>query len=254
MIIAQISDTHIAVDTPDADRRISDLALTVADMNELDPLPDAIVHTGDVVHNGRQDEYVQAAAILAKARAPVYVLAGNKDNRSNLRDAFSGGGYMQPDLDFVQYAIDSYSVRLIALDTQSSGNKGDFCRERLRHLTDLLEADATKPIAIFTHHPPFMVTEGPDAVHFENWQTMSRLRSALRRSGRVVAIFSGHVHRAVFGDVSGIPATVMPAIATTLRRGHYPAHLKSRPVYQLHRFDPIWGFVSQTRIIKGAGS
>ena len=80
----------------DADQRLSDLALTVADINELDPLPDAIVHTGDVVHNGRQDEYAQAEAILAKARAPVYVLAGNKDNRSNLRDAFFGGGYSRP--------------------------------------------------------------------------------------------------------------------------------------------------------------
>jgi len=80
MIIAQISDTHIALDPPEADQRISDLALTVADINELDPLPDAIVHTGDIVHNGQQDEYAQAGAILAKARPPVYVLAGNKDN------------------------------------------------------------------------------------------------------------------------------------------------------------------------------
>ena len=252
MIIAQISDTHIALDTQDADQRLSDLALTVADINELDPLPDAIVHTGDVVHNGRQDEYALAAAVLAKASAPVYVLAGNKDNRSNLRDAFAPGGYLQRDFDFIQYAVDCYSVRLIVLDTQSPGNKGDFCGERLRHLTDLLEADATKPIAIFTHHPPFTVTEGPDAVHFENLQTMSRLRSELQRTGRVVGIFSGHVHRAVSGDVSGIPATVMTAIATTLRHGRYPAHLKNRPVYQLHYFDPIWGFASATRIANGS--
>ena len=251
MIIAQISDTHIALDAPDADRRISDLADTVADINGLNPLPDAIVHTGDVVHNGRQNEYVEAAAILAKADAPVFVLAGNKDNRSNLRDAFFGNGYMKPDCDFVQYAIERYPVRLIALDTQSAGNKGDFCCERLEHLRDLLDAEITKPIAIFTHHPPFTVAEGPDAVHFENRRTMSRLRSALRRSGRVVAIFSGHVHRAASGEVAGIPATVVPAIATTLRHGCYPAHLKSRPVYHLHRFDPIWGFASATRIANG---
>ena len=37
MIIAQISDTHIALDTPDADQRIRDFALTVADINRLDP-------------------------------------------------------------------------------------------------------------------------------------------------------------------------------------------------------------------------
>ena len=77
---------------------------------------------------------------------------------------------------------------------------------------------------------------------------MLLLRSALRASGRVVAVFSGHVHRAASGDVEGIPAMVMPAIATTLRRGQYPPHLKSRPVYQVHRFDPLWGFATETRI------
>jgi 3',5'-cyclic-AMP phosphodiesterase len=250
MIIAQISDTHIALDAPDADRRLSDLVLTVADINALAPLPDAIVHTGDVVHNGRQDEYARAMSILAKARAPVYVLAGNRDNRRNLRDAFSGSGYFPPDSDFIQYAIDSYPVRLIALDTQSPGNKGDFCAERLRRLAGLVEEDTTKPIAVFTHHPLFLVTEGPDPFHFESPQAMSQLRSALQHSGRVVAVFSGHVHRAASGDVAGIPASVMPAIATTMRYGQYPDHLQTRPVYQVHRFDPIWGFTSETRIAR----
>ena len=89
MIIAQISDTHVALNTRDADRRIRDFEVTIADINALDPAPDVIVHTGDIVHNGRQDEYAEAVAVLAKARAPVYVLAGNKDNRANLRNAFS---------------------------------------------------------------------------------------------------------------------------------------------------------------------
>ena len=54
MIIAQISDTHIALDSPDADQRIRDFELTIADINALDPAPDVIVHTGDIVHNGRR--------------------------------------------------------------------------------------------------------------------------------------------------------------------------------------------------------
>ena len=69
MIIAQISDTHLTLDTPDADQRRRDFALTIADLNALDPRPDVIVHTGDVAHNGRKDEYSEAAAILGKARA-----------------------------------------------------------------------------------------------------------------------------------------------------------------------------------------
>ncbi len=36
MIIAQISDTHMALDTREADQRIRDFELTVADINALD--------------------------------------------------------------------------------------------------------------------------------------------------------------------------------------------------------------------------
>jgi 3',5'-cyclic-AMP phosphodiesterase len=220
MIIAQISDTHIALDTPDSDQRIRDFVLTIADINALDPAPDVIVHTGDIVHNGRQDEYAQAVATLAKARAPVYVLAGNRDNRTKLCEAFSACGYLAPDSDFVDYAIDDYPVRLIALDTLSSGsNKGDFCRDRLRRLIALIDAETTKPIAVFTHHPPFEVTVGPDPLHFETREMMSGLSRALQHAGRVVAVFSGHVHRTAAGHVASIPATVMPSIATTLRKG-----------------------------------
>ena len=250
MIIAQISDTHIALDTPDTDQRILDFERTMADVNALDPAPDVIVHTGDIVHNGRKDEYAQAVATLAKARVPVYVLAGNKDNRTNLREAFSACQYLAPYSDFIDYAIDDYPVRLIALDTLSSGsNKGDFCEVRVRRLIDLIDAETTRPIAVFTHHPPFEVTVGPDPIHFETPEIMSRLRRALQHSGGVVAVFSGHVHRAAAGLVGSIPATVVQCIATTLRRGEYPAQMKTRPVYQIHRFDPVWGFATETRIV-----
>lgn len=251
MIIAQISDTHLTLDTPDASQRLRDFALTIADINALDPAPDLIVHTGDIVHNGRQDEYAQAIATLAKARAPVYVLGGNRDDRANLRAAFSVSGYLASHSAFLDYAIDDYPVRLIALDTLSSGsNKGDFCAERVRRLIELIDAEITKPIAVFTHHPPFEVSVGPDRLHFETADTMSRLREALQHSGRVVGIFSGHVHRAAAGHVGSIPATVVQCIATTLRKGEYPPHMKIRPVYQVHRFDSVWGFASETRIVK----
>jgi 3',5'-cyclic-AMP phosphodiesterase len=251
MIIAQISDTHLTLDTPDADQRMRDFALTVADINALDPTPDVIVHTGDIVHNGRPDEYAQAVVTLSKARSPVYVLAGNRDDRANLRAAFSACGYLARGSDFIDYAIEDYPVRLIALDTLSQdSNKGEFCPEQVRRLIDLIDAETTRPIAVFTHHPPFEVLVGPDRLHFETTETLSRLQRALQHSGRVVAVFSGHVHRAAEGHVGSIPASVVQCIATTLRKGDYPPHMRKRPLYQIHRFDPVWGFASETRIVK----
>ena len=168
-----------------------------------------------------------------------------------MRAAFSPCGYLAPAFDFIAYAIDDYPVRLIALDTLNSGsNKGDFCPERVRRLIDLIDAETTKPIAVFTHHPPFEVMVGPDRLHFETPEKMSRLRRALQHSGRVVAVFSGHVHRAAAGRVGSIPATVVPCTATTRRYGEYPPHMKKRPVYQVHRFDPVWGFATETRIVE----
>ena len=98
MIIAQISDTHMALDSPDADQRIRDFERTIADINALDPAPDVIVHSGDIVHNGRQDEYAEAVRSSLRRRAPVYVMPGNKDDRANLARGFfsarlSGAGF-----------------------------------------------------------------------------------------------------------------------------------------------------------------
>jgi 3',5'-cyclic-AMP phosphodiesterase len=250
MIIAQISDTHLALDTPDAERRMRDFASTIADINTLDPAADVIVHTGDIVHNGRRDEYAQARAILAKASAPVYVLPGNKDDRANLRAAFSARGYLAPASQFIDYAVEDFPVRLIALDTlKPGGNRGEFRPEQLRRLLELIDAEPGKPIAVFTHHPPFEVTVGPDRFHFERPESMARLREALLHCGRIIAVFSGHVHRAAAGQVGQIPASVVPCIATTLRKGEYPLPMKSRPIYHLHRFDPAWGFITESRIV-----
>jgi 3',5'-cyclic AMP phosphodiesterase CpdA len=248
MIIAHISDTHLALDAPDGDRRLREFADTVADINTLDPAPDVIVHTGDIVHNGRPDEYALAAEILAKAAAPVHVLPGNKDQRENLREAFALP--LARDSEFIQYAADADPLRLVFLDTLSpASNKGGFCSARLRQLAALIESETTKPVAVFMHHPPFEVTVGPDPVHFDPKAAMSALQQTLQRPGRVVAAFCGHVHRAATGHVGDIPVTVVPCIATALRKGEYATAMKSRPIYYLHRYDPGRGFVTQTRIV-----
>lgn len=250
MLVAQVSDTHLTLDAPDSEQRIRDFEAVIADINALDPAPDVIVHTGDIVHNGRAEEYALAAAILAKARAPVFVIPGNKDNRARLREAFGAKGTIGTDCEFIDYAVETFAVRLIAVDTlHTRSNKGDFCEARARRLVRMIDAETSKPIAVFAHHPPFEVQVGPDPVNFETREAMERLARAVQHSGRVVAVISGHVHRGTTGHVGAIPATVMPAVATPLRKGEYPAHLRARPVYHLHRLDRHGGFSTASRIV-----
>src|SRR4051812_27782732 len=131
MIIAQISDTHIAVDLPDAEIRRLDLERTIADINTLDPLTDAIVHTGDITQHGRIEEYKIVEAALAKARMPFYLVPGNKDDRANLRAVFAPYGFFPEASPFLQYAIEDYPVRIFILDTIATDtNKGDYCEDR----------------------------------------------------------------------------------------------------------------------------
>lgn len=252
MIIAQISDTHLALETPDARRRIGDFERVIADINELDPAPDVIVHTGDVVQKGRPDEYAEAMRILAAARAPVHALVGNKDDRRNFRAAFAPDLHFGPDSEFIEYAVEDHPVRLIMIDTLNlASNKGEFSPLRTRHLIEMIDAENTRPIAVFAHHPPFEVPVGPDPFNFETRQMMEELRAALMHCGRVAAVFCGHVHRGTAGRVGNIPASVMPSVATTLRKGEYPPHLIACPIYHIHRFDPVWGFSTESRIVGG---
>lgn len=253
MIIAQISDTHIAHDAPDADRRASDLARTIADINALDPPADVIIHSGDIAHGGRCEDYARVASLLRQARAPVYVAIGNRDDRNNLRRVLSP--WMRPasDTGFLDYAIEEFPVRLIAVDTATTvSNKGECTAERARGVRELIDAEPTKPIAIFMHHPPFVVTVGPDPLNFVTAEAMTRLQRTLQLSGRVRAVFCGHVHRSTGGRIGEIPVIVAPCTATTLRKGDYPPHLRRCPVYHLHRYDPAHGFGTEARIVEAA--
>ena len=68
MIIAQITDTHLAgadATDPVFSARVENLRQCIADINRLDPAPDAIIHTGDMTHHGRAAEFDQARALLA---------------------------------------------------------------------------------------------------------------------------------------------------------------------------------------------
>lgn len=238
MLIAQISDTHIDPENPNGGQRLAALEQAVADINGLAPLPDAVVHTGDLAHNGSDAKYRAARGILAGLRCPFFPVAGNRDEPDLLRQFFPAGRPLAPEAPFFQYAVEDFPVRLIVLDTRhAEQNQGDFCEERAAILAAALDAAPERPTALFMHHPPFEVVESTYPWQFVERGAIARLAAVLAGRRNVVRLFCGHTHRDARGAVAGVPAGSVPSLAVDLRLGDFAPGLETAPIYHLHRFD-----------------
>ena len=83
MLIAQLTDTHITVpqnENEDCYVKLEALQKCVLQINKLDPLPDVVIHTGDLSHNGRTDEYKLTKSIMDELKVPYLITAGNRDS------------------------------------------------------------------------------------------------------------------------------------------------------------------------------
>ena len=253
MIIAQITDTHLLAadaDDPMFNARTENLRACVADINGLDPKPNAVIHTGDITQHGKAAEFAHARSLLAKLEAPLYVIPGNRDGRERMVQSFATDGYILPEFAFVHYAVETYPVRLVAVDTLSDDGsaKGDLCDARLAVLDATLAQVPARPTALFMHHPPFDVSAAPDPFAYQHRKAVAGLVAVVLRHPQVVRIFAGHMHRPWTGTVGGVAASTVPSVAVDRRYGPYTAAMEGQPVYQVHRFEGVGGFVSQTRL------
>ncbi len=235
MILAQLSDTHLLPpNDPDPHQRAraDALARCVADINALDPLPEAAIHTGDVAQHGDGAAYGLAREILSALVPPVYVVPGNRDDRENLRAALSPLSPLPPRAAFLSYVVEDHPVRLIGLDSLIPSRKtGGLCRQRLAWLDDALAAAPDAPTVLFMHHPPFYVdAEYPGAfAHVEDRDAFFDLIGRHNQVGRLIC---GHLHRPAEVMIGGVRASTMASVAVDLCQDK--TRRDDAPVYQLH--------------------
>ena len=240
MIIAQISDSHIDPESNKLEDRLRDLRLVVEDINKQNPSPDIVIHTGDMVHNGTQEKYNLTHSILKDLRVPLYVCTGNRDDNNLLATNFQTGRNSSPTSVFLQYSVDDYLVRLIALDTTCvTSNMGDYCRERAEELNKMLTEKPKKPTVLFMHHPPYEIVESKYPFQFDNWDTVNHLARVIKKHDQIKYLFCGHTHRNSKGEILGVPASTSPSIAIDLRLGDVPEGAEFMPIYHIHKFDGI---------------
>ena len=214
MIIAQITDLHVTLPGKPLQRRVdtgSYLQKAVAKIQSLDPAPDVLLITGDLVESGTSDEYAYLHSLLTPLTLPIYVIPGNHDEREAMRQAFSDHDYLPRD-GFLHYVVDAYPVRLIGLDSViPRKTDGELCAVRLAWLERALQQIPEKPTLIFMHHPPFITS----IKHMDQWgfRNPDDLANIAGKHPQVERIVCGHVHRPIQSRFAGTLAVTCPSTA-----------------------------------------
>ena len=257
MIIAQISDLHVAVPGSNADAAqngAAGLANAVAHLNALHPRPAVVVASGDLVSDGQAAQYDRLAELLAPLEIPIYLLPGNHDDRELLRQKFAAHSYL-PAQGFLQYVVECDPLRLIVLDTNVPGEAhGELCADRLDWLDRQLAEAAGRPTLVFQHHPPFATGMAKmDAAAFVGAEPLGRV---LARHDHVEHLLCGHLHRSISRRFHGTIATTCPSTAFQLTLDLGPEKrlsLAQEPAAcLLHYWGGDGGLVTHTSMIGSA--
>jgi len=242
MLIAQITDFHIVEPGGRMADRVDPsaaLAAAIESINALDPLPDVVLATGDLVNDGMSIQYDQLLALLESLLVPVLPIPGNHDDRTEMRRRFPqlpAGGPTDP----IDYVVDDHAVRLIGLDTSIPGDRHDgaLSTTQLDWLDRQLAAAPDRPTVIFQHHPPF-----PSRISWMDEQNgfadPDSEAAVLTGHDQVEAVLCGHVHRAIHRRFGGTIASACPSTAVQLVLdlvGDTPAYTDQPAALMLHHF------------------
>jgi 3',5'-cyclic AMP phosphodiesterase CpdA len=191
---AQISDSHIGFTGKVNDHPAQTLQMAVDALNALPEQPAFVVHTGDVTHLAKADEFGTARDILGKLRAPLYVIPGehdviNAEGAARFSDAFG-----RTDAPKGWYAWDLGGVHYVALVNVFSGETmGQLGTEQLAWLAnDLRARPVDTPIVVFGHVPLY-------ALYPQwGWTTGDGAQAlALLRRFSSVTVLNGHIHQVI---------------------------------------------------------
>jgi len=190
----QISDTHIGFHKDANPDVVGSLRRATAEINALPQAPAFVVHTGDVSHLSKAEEFGQARELLAELRVDrVHTVPGEHDA---LADGV--GGYLKVfDHDGAGrswYSFDQGGVHFIGLDNVRTFSKGRLAAigdEQLAWLRqDLAGVAHSTPIVVLAHIPLWTVWEP------WGWGTAdSAAALALLRPYGSVTVLNGHVHQ-----------------------------------------------------------
>ncbi|HTH98176.1 MAG TPA: phosphodiesterase [Stellaceae bacterium] len=255
-LVAQLTDCHVVATGGtlfgwvDPNAR---LAAAVAYLNRLNPRPDVVVLSGDLVDGGRVEEYHALRAILGDLAIPFLLLPGNHDDRDNMRAVFPEHDYL-PREGFLNWSVEVQGMRLVGLDTQLTGQPiGQVCHERADWLARTLAAHSCQPTLLFMHHPPFLT--GVEMLDVMGCTGTDRLAMALADQRHVEAILCGHHHVSMVTHWNHVLAMVAPATSYRIAAEEMPPRwVLEPPACMLHTWRRGAGLISRVALVEAYAS
>src|SRR5579864_2392829 len=190
----QISDSHMGFNKPANPDVAATLQVAVDKINGLAEPPEFLLHTGDITHLSKPEQFDNVDQILKSASAKdVFFVPGEHDvlddNGKSYLDRYgknaTAGGW---------YSFDHKGVHFIGLvnvQNLKAGGLGALGNEQLEWLEDDLKGrSASTPIVLFAHIPLWTVY--PDW----GWGTddSEQALSYVKRFGSVT-VLNGHIHQ-----------------------------------------------------------
>jgi len=190
----QISDTHIGFNKPANPDVVGSLRRAIGEINALPSAPAFVVHTGDVSHLSKPEEFGQAKELLAEIRVDHrHIVPGEHDALDDgltgyLRQ-FDHDGRNRPYFSFDQNGAHFVGLsNVLNFKAKTLSSFGDDQIAWLRN--DLRGVSHSTPIVVMAHIPMWTVYEP------WGWGTAdSEAALALLKPFGSVTVLNGHVHQ-----------------------------------------------------------
>ena len=190
----QISDSHIGFNKPANPDAVGTLREAIAKIKALPVKPAFMIHTGDISHLSKDEEFDNADQLIKEAGLPVFYAPGEHDVLDDERGGAylgrygknaKGAGWQSFDYKGVHY------IGLVNVMDLKAGGLGNLGDEQLAWLEkDVAGLSSSTPIVVFAHIPLWTV--------YPEWgwgtSDAAKALSTLKRFGSLT-VLNGHIHQ-----------------------------------------------------------
>jgi 3',5'-cyclic-AMP phosphodiesterase len=194
----QVSDSHIGFKGPANPNPMATLEDAIERIRALPRKPAFMIHTGDITHLSKPDQFDDADQAMGKAVLDTFYVPGEHD----ILDPTPGKAYMERygkrlgATGTGWYSFDQNGVHFVGLVNVANlkmGGMGNLGAKQLAWLADdLTGRSASTPIVLFAHIPLWTVAES------WGWGTEDAVQAlSLIKPFGSVTVLNGHVHQVI---------------------------------------------------------